>query len=79
MTRDTCSVQREVHTHTHAYMTERPISLDGAGGVSPGAPNAHAEGGDPVGDVVAIIGPRITLESSHGGGCTYCDKTSLGD
>ena len=51
--------------HTHAYMTEEPISLDGADGVSPGAPKANAEGGDPVGDVVAIIGPRITLASAR--------------
>jgi len=34
-------------------MAEQPISLDGADGVSPGAPNANAEGGDPVGEVVA--------------------------
>ena len=34
-------------------MAEQPISLDGADGVSPGAPNANAEGGDPVGEAVA--------------------------
>ena len=44
-------------------MAEQPISLDGADGVSPGAPNANAEGGDPVGEVVPIIGPRTTLAS----------------
>ena len=52
-------------THTHAHMAEQPISLDGADGVSPGAPNANAEGGDPVGEVVAIIGPRTTLASAR--------------
>ena len=46
-------------------MAEQPISLDGADGISPGAPNANAEGGDPVGDVVAIIGPRTTLASAR--------------
>ena len=46
-------------------MAEQPISLDGADGVSPGAPNANAEGGDPVGEVVAIIGPRTTLASAR--------------
>ena len=46
-------------------MAEQPISLDGADGVSPGAPNANAEGGDPVGNVVAIIGPRTTLASAR--------------
>ena len=51
--------------HTHAHMAEQPISLDGADGVRPGAPNANVEGGDPVGDVVAIIGPRTTLASAR--------------
>ena len=51
--------------HTHAHMAEQPISLDGADGVSPGAPNANAEGRDPVGEVVAIIGPRTTLASAR--------------
>ena len=46
-------------------MAGQSISLDGADGVSPGAPNANAEGGDPVGDVVAIIGLRITLASAR--------------
>ena len=46
-------------------MAEQPISLHGVDGVSPGAPNANAEGGDPVGDVVAIIGPRTTLASTR--------------
>ena len=46
-------------------MAEQPIFLDGADGVSPGAPNANAEGGDPIGDVVAIIGPRTTLASAR--------------
>ena len=46
-------------------MAEQPISLDGADEVSPGAPNANAEGGDAVGDVVAIIGPRTTLASAR--------------
>ena len=56
----TCPVTlREIHTHAH--MAEQPISLDGANGVSPGAPNANAEGGDPIGDVVAIMGPPTTL------------------
>ena len=50
--------------HTHAHMAEQPISLDGADGVSPGAPNAHAEGGDPVGDVVGY------LPADHLGECT---------
>ena len=42
-------------------MAEHPISLEGADGISSGASNADAEGGGPVGDIVAIIGPRITL------------------
>lgn len=42
-------------------MAEQPISLNGADGVRPGAPNANAEGGDPVGEAVAISGPRIAL------------------
>ena len=46
-------------------MVEQPISLDGADKVSPGAPNANAEGRDLVGDVVAIIGPRTTLASTR--------------
>ena len=46
------------------HIAEQPISLDGADGVSPGAPNANAEGGDPVGHVVAIICPRSTLAST---------------
>ena len=50
------------HTHTNTW---RPISLDDADGVSPGAPNANAEVGDPAGDVVAIIGPRTTLASAR--------------
>ena len=44
------------YPHTHEHMAEQPISLDGADGVSPSAPNANAEGGDPIGDVAAIIG-----------------------
>ena len=44
-------------------MAEQPISLDDTDAVSPGAPNANAEGGDPVGKDVAIIGPRTTLAS----------------
>ena len=32
---------------------------------SPDAPNANAEGRDPVGDVVAIVGPRIALASAR--------------
>ena len=51
--------------HTHAHMAEQPTSLDGADGVSPGAPNANAEGGDPVGGLVVIIGPRTTLASAR--------------
>ena len=51
--------------HTHAHMAEQPISLYGADGVTPGASNANAEGGGPVGEVVAIIGPRTTLASAH--------------
>ena len=47
------------------HMAEQSVSLDGVGDVSPGAPNASAEGGDPVGDVVAIIGPRTTLASAR--------------
>ena len=39
-----CSARREIHTHTHAYMAEQAISLDGADGISPGAANAGAEG-----------------------------------
>ena len=50
--------------HTHAHMAKQPISLNGADGVSPGAPNANPEGGDLVGDVVPIIGPRTTLASA---------------
>ena len=46
-------------------MAEQPISLDGADGASPGAPNANAEGGDPFGEVEAIIGPRTTLASAR--------------
>ena len=46
-------------------MAEQPISLDGADGISPRASNANAEGADPVGDVVAIIGPRTTLASAR--------------
>ena len=46
-------------------MAEQPISLDGADGISPGAPNANAEGGDAVGEDVAIIGPRATLASAR--------------
>ena len=53
------------HPQTHAHMAEQPISLDGANGVSPGASNANVEGGDPVGDVVATIGPRATLASAR--------------
>ena len=63
----TCSVtlQRTARDpHTHAHMAEQPTSLDGADGVSPGAPNANAEGGDPVGEIVAIVGPRTTLASA---------------
>ena len=52
-----------VHARTHAHMPEQPISLDGAYVVSPGAPDANAEGGNPVGEVVAISGPRATLAS----------------
>ena len=51
--------------HTHAHRAEQPIFLDGTYDVSPGAPNANVEGGDPVGDVVAIIGPRTTLASAR--------------
>ena len=51
--------------HTHALMAEQSISLDGADGVNPGAPNANVEGGDHVGEVVAIIGPRTTLASAR--------------
>ena len=51
--------------HTHAHMAEQPISLNGADGVSPGSPSANVEGGDPVGDVVANIGPRTTLASAR--------------
>ena len=55
--------KREIHTHTH---TRRNCpSLDGADGVSPGAPNANAEGGDPVSDVVAISGLLTTLASAR--------------
>ena len=50
---------------TAAHMAEQPSSLDSADGASPGAPNANAEGGDPVGDVVAIIGPRTTVTSAR--------------
>ena len=46
-------------------MAEQPIFLDGADSVSPGALNANAEGGDPVGDVVAVIGPPTTLVSAR--------------
>ena len=49
----------------HTHMTEQPISLDGADSVIPGALNANAEGGDHVGDVVAIVGPRTTLVSAR--------------
>ena len=51
--------------HTNARTAEQPISLDGADGVSPGTPNADAEGGDLIGDVLAIIGPRTTLASAR--------------
>ena len=66
----TCPVTLQ-HTagnaHAHAYMAEQPISLDGgANGVSPGAPShCNAEGGGPVGDVLAIISPRTTLTSAR--------------
>eukprot|EP00904_Undaria_pinnatifida_P002166 jgi/Undpi1/11950/HiC_scaffold_4.g01649.m1 len=46
-------------------MAEQPISLDGADGVSPGAPNANAGGEDPVDDVMAITGQRTTLASAR--------------
>ena len=58
-----CSAQRGIQTHAH--MEEQPISLDGAAGVSAGTLNANAEGGDPVGDVVDIIGQRTTLASAR--------------
>ena len=45
-------------------MMDQPISLDRADGVSPGAPNANAEGGDPVGEVAAIVVPQTTLAST---------------
>ena len=54
-----CTPQREIHTHAH--MAKQRIPLDGTDGVSPGAPNAKGEGGDPVGEVAAIIVPRTTL------------------
>ena len=50
------------HTHMHTWRNSPSLST-GADGVSPGAPNANAEGGDPVGNVMAIIGPRTTLAS----------------
>ena len=56
---------RSTDTVTDAHMAEQPISLDGADEVSPGAPTASAEGGDPVGDIVAIVDPRTTLASSR--------------
>ena len=46
-------------------MAGQPIFLDGADGVNPGAPNANAEGGDPVGEVAAFIVPRTTLASAR--------------
>ena len=52
-------------THTRAHMAEQPIFLDGVDGVSPGAPNANAKGGHPVGDNVPIIDPRTTLASAR--------------
>ena len=52
-------------SHTRTHMAEQPISLAGADGVSAGTPNANADGGDPVGDVVAITGPRTTLASKR--------------
>ena len=49
----------------HTHMAEQLISLDNADGVNPGTPNANAEGGDSVGDIVAIIGPRTTLAGAR--------------
>ena len=54
-----------LHAYTHAHMAEQPIFLDVAGGVSSGAPEVSAEGGDPVGGVAAISGPRATLASAR--------------
>lgn len=51
--------------HTHAHMSGQPTSLDGADGLSSGAPDANAEGRDPVGQVVAISGPQTTLASAR--------------
>ena len=44
---------------------DTPISRDGADGVSSGAPDANAEGGDAVANVVTISGPRTTLASAR--------------
>ena len=62
----TCSVTlQRTAGDPHTHMAEQPVSLDGVDGVSPSAPNANAEGGDPIGDVVAIIGLRTTLASAR--------------
>ena len=41
------------YTRTHAHMVEQPISLDGTDGVSSaGAPDAIADGGDPIAHIL---------------------------
>ena len=43
------------------HKSAQEVAIDGADGVSPGAPNATADGGDSVDDVKAMINPLTTL------------------